>query len=108
MQIKDEILSLLKKGRNLLAFSYGSDSSALFHFLVQKKIDFDLVMINYKTRKNSDLEEQKAKELALEFHKKIFIKSAPVIKGILKKKLGIFVMISLKKFVLSKIIAILS
>lgn len=86
MQIKDEILSLLKKGRNLLAFSYGSDSSALFHFLVQKKIDFDLVMINYKTRKNSDLEEQKAKELALEFHKKIFIKSAPVIKGNFEKE----------------------
>ncbi|MBA8712388.1 tRNA lysidine(34) synthetase TilS [Campylobacter jejuni] len=86
MQIKDEILSLLKKGRNLLAFSYGSDSSALFRFLVQKKIDFDLVMINYKTRKNSDLEEQKAKELALEFHKKIFIKSAPVIKGNFEKE----------------------
>lgn len=86
MQIKDEILSLLKKGRNLLAFSYGSDSSALFHFLVQNKIDFDLAMINYKTRKNSDLEEQKAKELALEFHKKIFIKSAPVIKGNFEKE----------------------
>ncbi|XAK36364.1 tRNA lysidine(34) synthetase TilS [Campylobacter coli] len=86
MQIKDEILSLLKKGRNLLAFSYGSDSSALFHFLVQKKIDFDLAMINYKTRKNSDLEEQKAKELALEFHKKIFIKNAPVIKGNFEKE----------------------
>ncbi len=86
MQIKDEILSFLKKGRNLLAFSYGSDSSALFHFLVQKKIDFDLVMINYKTRKNSDLEEQKAKELALEFHKKIFIKIAPVIKGNFEKE----------------------
>ncbi|EDO7866390.1 tRNA lysidine(34) synthetase TilS, partial [Campylobacter coli] len=86
MQIKNEILSFLKKGRNLLAFSYGSDSSALFHFLVQKKIDFDLVMINYKTRKNSDLEEQKAKELALKFHKKIFIKSAPVIKGNFEKE----------------------
>ncbi|EHO1686165.1 tRNA lysidine(34) synthetase TilS [Campylobacter coli] len=86
MQIKDEILSLLKKGRNLLAFSYGSDSSALFRFLVQKKIDFDLVMINYKTRKNSDLEELKAKELALKFHKKIFIKSAPVIKGNFEKE----------------------
>lgn len=86
MQIKDEILSFLKKGKNLLAFSYGSDSSALFHFLVQKKIDFDLVMINYKTRKNSDLEEQKAKELALEFHKKIFTKSAPVIKGNFEKE----------------------
>ncbi len=86
MQIKDEILSLLKKGKNLLAFSYGSDSSALFYFLVQNKIDFDLVMINYKTRKNSDLEEQKAKEIALEFHKKIFIKSAPVIKGNFEKE----------------------
>ncbi len=86
MQIKDEILSFLKKGKNLLAFSYGSDSSALFHFLVQKKIDFDLVMINYKTRKNSDSEEQKAKELALEFHKKIFIKSAPVIKRNFEKE----------------------
>ncbi|EFB0868126.1 tRNA lysidine(34) synthetase TilS [Campylobacter coli] len=86
MQIKDEILSFLKKGQNLLAFSYGSDSSALFHFLVQKKINFDLVMINYKTRKNSDLEEQKAKELALEFHKKIFIKIAPVIKGNFEKE----------------------
>lgn len=86
MQIKDKILSFLKKGRNLLAFSYGSDSSALFHFLVQKKIDFDLVMINYKTRKNSDLEEQKAKELALEFRKKIFLKSAPVIKGNFEKE----------------------
>lgn len=86
MQIKDEILSFLKKGRNLLAFSYGSDSSALFHFLVQNKINFDLVMINYKTRKNSDLEEQKSKELALEFHKKIFIKNAPVIKGNFEKE----------------------
>ncbi|MCG4100795.1 ATP-binding protein, partial [Campylobacter jejuni] len=53
MQIKDEILALLKKGKNLLAFSYGSDSSALFYLLMQEKIDFDLVMINYKTRKNS-------------------------------------------------------
>ncbi|MFK0432633.1 ATP-binding protein, partial [Campylobacter jejuni] len=56
MQIKDEILSLLKRGKNLLAFSYGSDSSVLFYLLMQEKIDFDLVMINYKTRKNSDLE----------------------------------------------------
>lgn len=107
MQIKDEILSLLKKGRNLLAFSYGSDSSALFRFLVQKKIDFDLVMINYKTRKNSDLEEQKAKELALEFHK-IFIKSAPVIKGNFEKEARDFRYDFFEKFVLSKIIAILS
>lgn len=77
MKIKNEFLSLLKKGKNLLAFSYGSDSSALFHLLVQEKIDFDLAMINYKTRKNSDLEEESARNLALKFNKKIFIAHAP-------------------------------
>ena len=86
MQIKDEILKLLKKGKNLLAFSYGSDSSALFYLLMQEKIDFDLVMINYKTRKNSDLEELKAKELALKWNKKIFIQSAPLFKSNFEKK----------------------
>lgn len=108
MQIKDEILALLKRGKNLLAFSYGSDSSALFYLLMQEKIDFDLVMINYKTRKNSDLEELKAKELALKFHKKIFIKQAPKFQSNFEKKPEIFAMIFLKKFVLSKIMIILS
>lgn len=86
MQIKDEILALLKGGKNLLAFSCGSDSSALFYLLVREKIDFDLVMINYKTRKNSDLEELKAKELALKFHKKIFIEHAPWFQNNFEKK----------------------
>ena len=86
MQIKDEILALLKGGKNLLAFSCGSDSSALFYLLMREKIDFDLVMINYKTRKNSDLEELKAKELALKFHKKIFIEHAPWFQNNFEKK----------------------
>lgn len=86
MQIKDEILALLKRGKNLLAFSCGSDSSALFYLLMREKIDFDLVMINYKTRKNSDLEELKAKELALKFHKKIFIEHAPWFQNNFEKK----------------------
>ncbi|AXP09046.1 tRNA lysidine(34) synthetase TilS [Campylobacter hepaticus] len=85
MQLKGEILNLLRKGKNLLAFSYGSDSSALFYFLLQEQIDFDLAMINYKMRKNSDLEELEAKKLALKFHKKIFIKSAPVFKNNFEK-----------------------
>ncbi|MBM0637686.1 tRNA lysidine(34) synthetase TilS [Campylobacter sp. VicNov18] len=85
MQPRDEILALLRKGKNLLAFSYGSDSSALFYFLVEEKIDFDLIMVNYKTRKNSDLEALKAKELALKFHKKLFMKIAPVFKGNFEK-----------------------
>lgn len=108
MQIKDEILALLKRGKNLLAFSYGSDSSALFYLLMQEKIDFDLVMINYKTRKNSDLEELKAKELALKFHKKFFIKHAPKFQSNFEKKARDFRYDFFEKFVLSKVMTILS
>lgn len=86
MQIKYEILELLKKGKNLLAFSYGSDSSALFYFLVQNNISFDLALINYKTRVNSDKEENEAKKLALKFQKQIFIKTAPKFKGNFEKE----------------------
>ncbi|HFU2366115.1 TPA: tRNA lysidine(34) synthetase TilS, partial [Campylobacter lari] len=68
--------SLLKNKKNLLAFSHGSDSSALFFMLLNKNIDFDLALINYKTRKNSDKEEQSAKELAKKYNKKIFVKIA--------------------------------
>ncbi|MBK1963792.1 tRNA lysidine(34) synthetase TilS [Campylobacter novaezeelandiae] len=81
MQIKEEILEFLRKGKNLLAFSYGSDSTALFYFLMQEKIEFDLAMINYKTRKNSDLEEDEAKKLAFKFNKQIFTISAPFFKN---------------------------
>ncbi|MGH2306104.1 tRNA lysidine(34) synthetase TilS [Campylobacter taeniopygiae] len=86
MQIKYEILELLKKGKNLLAFSYGSDSSALFYFLAQNNISFDLALINYKTRVNSDKEENEAKKLALKFQKQIFIKTAPKFKGNFEKE----------------------
>ncbi|TKX34122.1 tRNA lysidine(34) synthetase TilS [Campylobacter taeniopygiae] len=86
MQIKHEILELLKKGKNLLAFSYGSDSSALFYFLIQNDISFDLALINYKTRINSDKEENEAKKLALKFQKQIFIKTAPKFKGNFEKE----------------------
>ncbi|MCV3527173.1 tRNA lysidine(34) synthetase TilS [Campylobacter lari] len=68
--------SLLKNKKNLLAFSHGNDSSALFFMLLNKNIDFDLALINYKTRKNSDKEEQSAKELAKKYNKKIFVKIA--------------------------------
>ncbi|EOH9591250.1 tRNA lysidine(34) synthetase TilS [Campylobacter jejuni] len=86
MQIKDEILSLLKRGKNLLAFSYGSDSSALFYLLMQNDISFDLALINYKTRVNSDKEENEARKLALKFQKQIFIKTAPKFKGNFEKE----------------------
>ncbi|TQR34730.1 tRNA lysidine(34) synthetase TilS [Campylobacter sp. MIT 99-7217] len=77
MNINAEVLKELKKGKNLLAFSYGSDSTALFYLLTRLDIAFDLAMINYKMRLNADTEELEAKKLALKFKKKIFSTQAP-------------------------------
>ncbi len=73
-KISPKTLSLLKKGKNLLAFSAGVDSTALFFTLLENKIDFDIAHVNYQTRKESILEEEYAKKLALKYKKKIFIK----------------------------------
>jgi len=58
---------------NLLAFSGGTDSSALFFYLLDK-MEFDLAIVNYHTRETSDLEVEYAKELAKKYNKKLFIK----------------------------------
>lgn len=57
-------LDLLKKGRILLAFSGGVDSTALFHLLLKHNILFDIAHVNYHTRDTSDSEEQSAMGLA--------------------------------------------
>ena len=50
--------------KNLLAFSAGVDSSALFFLLLENNIPFDIALVNYGTRENSDKEEAHAKALA--------------------------------------------
>lgn len=57
-------LSYLKGKKNLLAFSAGVDSSALFFLLVESGIRFDIALVNYGTRESSDKEESHAKALA--------------------------------------------
>ena len=59
--------SLLQK-RNLLAFSAGVDSSALFFLLLENNIPFDIALVNYGTRENSDKEEVHAQALADKYH----------------------------------------
>jgi tRNA(Ile)-lysidine synthase len=54
----------LKEKKNLLAFSSGVDSSALFFLLLENDIKFDIALVNYGTRTNSDTEEAHAKTLA--------------------------------------------
>lgn len=70
-----ENLEFLKDKRCLLAFSHGSDSTALFYMLLERDIKFDCAFINYKTREQSDIEESAARELCKKFNKKIFVKT---------------------------------
>jgi len=65
---------LEKSSNNLLAFSAGVDSTALFFWLMEKNISFDMAIVNYHTRDTSDEEVAYAKELAEKYGKKIFIK----------------------------------
>ena len=60
-------VSHLKEKKNLLAFSAGVDSSALFFLLLQHNIPFDIALVNYGTRTNSDKEESHAKDLAKQY-----------------------------------------
>ena len=73
--IKEQVLKRLQNGKNLLAFSHGSDSTALFYMLDDLKINFDLAMVDYNVRAQSKDEVASARNLAARFGKKIFIKS---------------------------------
>ena len=66
--------SRIKNSKNLLAFSGGVDSSALFFLLLNHKIDFDIAIVNYNTREQSKDEIAYALNLAKEYKKEIFIK----------------------------------
>lgn len=58
---------------NLLAFSGGVDSSALFFWLLERQIDFDLALVNYKTRPESDKEMEFALQLGKKYQKRVYI-----------------------------------
>ena len=60
--------------KNLLAFSSGIDSTALFFILLENNIPFDLAIVNYNQREQSKEEVEYAKALAQTHHKKCFIK----------------------------------
>jgi len=72
-----EHLSLLAKGKNLLAFSAGIDSSALFFMLIEHHIHFDIALVNYATRVKSDHEEVHAISLAKRYSLRAHTVKAP-------------------------------
>lgn len=63
-----------KSSNNLLAFSAGVDSTALFFKLLEENISFDIAIVNYHKREQADEEITYAKELAKKYNKQIFIK----------------------------------
>ncbi len=69
--------SHLKEKKNLLAFSFGVDSSALFFLLIKNHISFDIALVNYGTRTNSDIEEAHAKALAKKYNLNCYTIKAP-------------------------------
>jgi tRNA(Ile)-lysidine synthase len=69
--------SLLTKKNNLLAFSSGIDSSALFFLLQENGIPFDIALVNYGTRKESNEEEAYALALAEQYGLKAYTVQAP-------------------------------
>jgi len=67
----------LTHGKNLLAFSAGVDSSALFFLLLEKQIKFDIALINYGLREQSKQEEAYALALAKEYNLKAYTTQSP-------------------------------
>lgn len=62
--LNPETLPVLQNSHNLLAFSGGADSSALFHLLCEAGITFDIAHVNYHTRAQSNAEAEAAHALA--------------------------------------------
>ena len=69
------VLHKLKSGRNLLAFSHGVDSTALFYILDEADVKFDLAIVDYNVRAQSKDEVASARDLAAKFNKQIYVKS---------------------------------
>ena len=59
-----QTLELLKGKKNLLAFSGGVDSTALFFLLLKSDIRFDIAIVNYGQREQSKEEVLYAQELS--------------------------------------------
>ena len=75
----------IKKEKNLLAFSAGVDSSALFFLLLEHNIKFDIALINYGLRDQAKEEEAHALALAKRYNLKAHIAHAPTFKNNFEK-----------------------
>ena len=68
-------IDLDKNKKYILACSYGPDSMALFDLLLKNNYDFVVCFLNYKTRAESDIEEEKITNFCKVFSKKLYKKT---------------------------------
>ncbi len=73
--LPQKAIAKLHSTKNLLAFSGGGDSTALFFLLLKRGIDFDIAIVDYGVREQSKEEVGYAKDLAKKFNKKCFVKT---------------------------------
>lgn len=66
----------LAQTKNLLAFSAGGDSTALFFLLLENDIAFDIAIVDYGVREQSKEEVAYAKELAQKYNIKCYLHTA--------------------------------
>jgi len=66
--LKNSSLKELKERKNLLAFSAGGDSTALFFLLLQHNITFDIAIVDYNLRAQSKDEVSYAQALAKRYN----------------------------------------
>jgi tRNA(Ile)-lysidine synthase len=85
LYLDESTIEDLNASKNLLAFSAGVDSSALFFLLLENNIKFDIALINYQTREQSHQEEAYAKELSKRYHLTYHITHAPNFKNNFEK-----------------------
>ncbi len=68
----------LEGKKNLLAFSGGVDSTALFFMLLDSGVKFDIAIVDYQKREQSKLEVAYARELAEKHNLKIYTRAASI------------------------------
>ncbi|MDX1810070.1 MAG: tRNA lysidine(34) synthetase TilS [Sulfurospirillaceae bacterium] len=71
--LHDAVIKSLKNGKNLLAFSGGVDSSALFFILRSYEVEFDLAIVDYNIREQSKEEVEYAGQLCSTYGKTMFL-----------------------------------
>jgi tRNA(Ile)-lysidine synthase len=77
--LKQTTKELLLGSKNLLAFSAGVDSTALFFLLLEHTIPFDIAIVDYGVREQSKEEVAYAQQLAKEYNRNCYLKTAPEI-----------------------------